>query len=309
MIHPISRQFLLEFGHFSFEKAAAKQIAKSIRKAVAESDGTFDTYRVFSAFLRAAHCGLTEVIKLFVKFDASLICTSRNGVTALSEAAVGGRVETVTYLIRAGAAVNHDCLQRKIPLLLAAQCGHEKVVSRILASCDVSVNKANERGETALYWAAKKGHEKVVSKLLAAHAIVDSADLDGKTSLYWAARNGHTRVVRQLIVANATIDQESIQGHTALCWAACGGHKEIVSLLLWANARIEERIYSVALSSVFPIIEKAAQWRRVVDLSLLLRPFELPVLVVHDIYKSLNSRNQTLSRYCLWELLKTLKRL
>jgi ankyrin repeat protein len=47
----------------------------------------------------------------------------------------------------------------------------------------------------------------VVKTLLAAKAEVNKANNDGETPLYWASRNGHVEVVKTLLAAEADVDK------------------------------------------------------------------------------------------------------
>ena len=56
-----------------------------------------------------------------------------------------------------------------------------EVVKTLLAA-EAEVNKADNGGETPLYWASYNGHVEVVKTLLAAKAEVNKADSDGEDS-------------------------------------------------------------------------------------------------------------------------------
>jgi ankyrin repeat protein len=52
----------------------------------------------------------------------------------------------------------------------------------------------------------------VVKTLLAAEADVNKADDDGETPLYWASHKGHLEVVKVLLAAEAEVDKANDEG-------------------------------------------------------------------------------------------------
>lgn len=100
--------------------------------------------------------------------------TSSTLDTGLLYAAREGRIESLTSLLRAGAAVNAQYTKRTA-LEAAAGRGHLEVVEKLLAAgADINALAAEAHGRTALGAAAGGGHLKVVEKLLAVGAKINT---------------------------------------------------------------------------------------------------------------------------------------
>ena len=95
-----------------------------------------------------------------------------------------------------------------------------------------NINKADEDGETPLYWAAWNGHTKMAKMLIEAEVDVNKANKYGRTPLYWAARGGYTEIAKMLIEAKADVNKADTDGRTPLHRAAKNEHLDIVTLLL-----------------------------------------------------------------------------
>lgn len=63
-------------------------------------------------------------------------------------------------------------------------------------------------GKTPLTLAAEYGHERIVSMLLAFGAAISQPDDKSRTALCLAAENGHSGVVEQLLAAGAEVDAD-----------------------------------------------------------------------------------------------------
>jgi ankyrin repeat protein len=126
----------------------------------------------------------------------------------------------------------------RTPLSLAAENGHEDVVSVLLLNDSVNINNKDIRYlRTPLSWAAGNGHYGVVKLLLAKSEVEpDSKDSGGRTPLSWAAANGHDSVVKFLLTKDGVASDSKAtwyyKGRTPLSWAAANGHRAVVELLL-----------------------------------------------------------------------------
>ena len=87
------------------------------------------------------------------------------------------------------------------PLFIAAQKGHQPVVTALLADPRTAPNLAKIDGATPLLIAAQKGHLPVVTVLLDDLRIdPNQAMIDGATPLYTAALFGHLDIVQALLL-------------------------------------------------------------------------------------------------------------
>jgi ankyrin repeat protein len=132
----------------------------------------------------------------------------------------------VATLIEQGAAVS-DQLADGSTALAWAVYGDDKRVAQMLlkAGAAVTVNVANDYGETPLTLACLTGDGEMVEELLAAGADAKASRSTGETALMIAAGSGSLRAVDSLIKHGADINAaESSQGQTALMWAAAEKH-------------------------------------------------------------------------------------
>jgi ankyrin repeat protein len=139
------------------------------------------------------------------------------------EACERGQLDTVSFLLGAGADIN-CCFN--FPLILAARAGHDAVVEALLAAGAVVPD--GDRTAYVLEDAAKGGCLVLGRRLLTAHRhavhVLDRA-------LAAAAKGGHVQVIGALIAAGANV---SVSAHRfePLLDALAGGHPEAARLLL-----------------------------------------------------------------------------
>ena len=132
--------------------------------------------------------------------------------------------------------VDLDCRDSRgyIPLMVAADRGHDDVVAQLLIQADISPNTASAEGYTPLICAARSGCTASV-RLLAARADVDLnfQAPGGLTALLWAIKMGH-EVVVQILLSHADIDVNTgvHAGWTPFLAAVTYNNEGMVKLLL-----------------------------------------------------------------------------
>lgn len=131
-------------------------------------------------------------------------------------AAAEGHLSTVTWLLAQTPrlAEVEDDYGRKL-FAFAAEFGYDAVMGELL------VEKPHLIDIDYLILAAENGHEKIVTQLLAAKpALVKESDLLDQTALHVAAAGGHEKIVAQLLTFDPTlIDAENNRRETALSLA------------------------------------------------------------------------------------------
>lgn len=120
-------------------------------------------------------------------------------------------------------------------VLHAAQVGPAELQK--LVDLDVSVNSADDDGDTALMQAADEGKLEAVRTLIAAGANVNARNKDGETALMMAADEGHTEIVKALIAAGADVQLHDEDNQSALMKAVDEKHEDTASVLRAAGAR------------------------------------------------------------------------
>ena len=200
------------------------------------------------------------MVELFLKAGASIDVRTNFGETPLFGAVRAGNFEVVNKLLDEGAKVNLAVAGARIaagttfgetPLICAAKNGHVDIVKRLLAVANVSIDKSDDDGATALYKVAMKGNIQIVELLLQAGADTEVRTNFGETPLFRAVKNGHASVVRMLLKAGAKVDASVVAvhiaadgtfGETALFSASKNGQTEIVNALLAAGANLNTAV-------------------------------------------------------------------
>ena len=124
--------------------------------------------------------------------------------------------------------------------MAASQCGHLRVVERLLAA-GASTNHQAQFGRFALCEAARKGHFDILQRLIDAGADVNLSWGDGTTALILAVQGGDgagaAAAVGALIAAGADLEaHELLSGFTALMQASVLGRADVVFALVKAGA-------------------------------------------------------------------------
>uniref|UniRef100_A0A3P8VJ75 Uncharacterized protein n=1 Tax=Cynoglossus semilaevis TaxID=244447 RepID=A0A3P8VJ75_CYNSE len=85
-------------------------------------------------------------------------------------------LDTVKYLLRAGAAVSHRDIMGFTCLHLAAKVGHFDIVHHLVSKASKHINCQDDGGWTPITWSIEYKHKEVVYLLLAKGADVNIRD-------------------------------------------------------------------------------------------------------------------------------------
>ncbi|KAJ5100890.1 hypothetical protein N7456_006942 [Penicillium angulare] len=179
----------------------------------------------------------------------------QNGSSALLWAAQHGRDMTAQTIISERAQEEIVTGKRphvwtmpeanQTPLSLAAEHGHESIVSMLLAQDYVDVNNGDSLGRTPLFCAAQNGHTSIVQLLLEVECVdayirsnkcFRPCTGQGRTPFLVAAEYGQDAVIKALLDRGIDSTEKDADGYTSLALAAENGHKSVVCLLLEKNA-------------------------------------------------------------------------
>lgn len=178
--------------------------------------------------------GHLSVFETLMAADADLnYVNTVDGSSLLHHAAVGGKGEIISLVLRKGADIDALDNKGRSPLAWAAQkrlplpkenC-RVRIVERLLAAgADLNIRNPYD-GSVPLHHAAKGGHDGTLAVFLFRGADKDALDNDGMSPLMWAAREGH--VGEALLAAGADLSIRSTDFHNFsaldLCCAADGG--------------------------------------------------------------------------------------
>lgn len=189
----------------------------------------------FSALAYAVRHGHDAIVDMLLNKHPSVDERS-NALGALYQAAVKGRADIFTKLLRRGAPLD-AIINGQTPLHIAARFGQHEIVRIILEEhADVNATVKEDQGgilglrlrihrlerATALHLAVEEGHEIVVDMLLASGASVDSRNIEELTPLHMAAFKGRDKMVGKLLEKGAAIDDEAEHGKLVLHFAVQG---------------------------------------------------------------------------------------
>lgn len=168
------------------------------------------------------------------------------GAPLIALAARAGSIETLRYLISAGANLNASTPVNETPLMLAAYFRDDGNVStdrhdaavRLLVESGASLENI-PNSYTPLAYAAYNNRQRALRFLIDRGARVDADASGGKvyinTPLMMAAIQGHRDVVRMLLVAGADPLIRVSDGHTAREFALKYRHSHVEPLLACAE--------------------------------------------------------------------------
>ncbi len=142
----------------------------------------------------ASLCNLVSKIQV-TNHTKELIDQAKRDNSDLFWAAEEGASQDLCTLLDKGINPNF-IYQGTTPLIVAAGNGHLSSVKALLQA-GASVNRTNDRGQTALSWAASHGHTDIVFLLLA-HGAHDIPDYEGKTALSCAIAHHHNEIAHTL---------------------------------------------------------------------------------------------------------------
>jgi ankyrin repeat protein len=183
----------------------------------------------------AAH-GRTACVETLLSYEkVHLNDLNTNGDTALHQASVQGHSESVSMLIKNGAALDIKNLQGYIPFHAAVIKGRTECIELLLGDDKVFVNTVHdsENGLTALMMASSCGHSKSVSMLIKNGADLDRKDALGSTALHHAANSGRTECIEVLLgIDKVLVNAANGKGVTALHLSCMNGHNKSVSMLI-----------------------------------------------------------------------------
>lgn len=116
------------------------------------------------------------------------------------QAALDGE-EALKELLKTNVSINKADIDGNTALHYLCSYGKDEAVELLLKN-KARVNLQNNRGDTALHRASSKGHKKIVSLLLGRGASVDIRNCDGQKPLQIAQRMKHKKVVKLLKSVN-----------------------------------------------------------------------------------------------------------
>jgi ankyrin repeat protein len=203
-----------------------------------------------AALITAARSAPRSTIEALVGQQRELLkVPDAAGSTLLHHAAGFGALDTMEWLLDAGADVNTRNRLKSTPLHWAID---NEMKTRMLLSRGADVNARQVEGRTPLYQAALLGDGHAMIRLLLQNgANVNLATANGRTPIMAAAGRGDVEALRLLIDAQADVNATDSAGETALMLAASDTRPDAVRFLLdhGADARARTKRNETALGN------------------------------------------------------------
>ncbi|XP_028406323.1 ankyrin repeat domain-containing protein 16-like [Dendronephthya gigantea] len=197
-----------------------------------------------SCLLLCARYGQVDMLRCLVEdCGESLEQWNSDGKRALHEAALGGHLECVRYLINKDVEI--DCLKRAdwTPLMLACTKDNMDIISELIEA-GANPKLSNKDGWTAFHIATREGHLGIVQYFLDMFPTIwDTVSNNGRTPLHTAALHGHLETVELLLkCGHYKPDCMDSCGTTPLMDSIRGNFVDVADLLITKHhARSEAR--------------------------------------------------------------------
>ncbi len=212
------------------------------KQGVAEDPQKMDQYLSMAAMSAYWIDGLEEIVSLVQilkepqPYDIHRV--NELGESPLHGASKKGYLQVVELLFRLGAdAIIEKRVSGRTALFLAATCGHEHVIKRLL-SRGAEIDVRDSLGWTPLRAAAVYYHKATLETLLQKGADLRIEDDWGHTPFYSLAKRGMCDLAAIFLDHGAYIDEVDDFGWTALHWVAKEGMCDMAALLIERGARV-----------------------------------------------------------------------
>lgn len=184
----------------------------------------------FTPLMEAVKSGKLARLTLVLSEKPDVSARTIEGVEALALAAEIGHAGMVRRLLNAGARALPAAGSIR-PLPQAVRAGSLETV-KLLVEHKADVNEPGGNGKTPLILAAQNGHEDIISYLLERGAEVNGRNAaDGTTALMWAANTGRARIVELLLESGGDARLIAKDGWSAGEAARMAGHDDIAAKL------------------------------------------------------------------------------
>ncbi|XP_046550945.1 uncharacterized protein LOC124260704 isoform X4 [Haliotis rubra] len=190
--------------------------------------------KIVSECLEKGHIGM---VKLLLKKGASLTANDMDRYSPLARACEKGDIEMVKLLLEKGASVTAIDRYGYSPLARACQKGDIEIVKLLLEKGE-SVTAIDRYGYLPLARACQKGDIEIVKLLLEKGASVTAIDMDGYSPLARACKKGDIEIVKLLLEKGASVTAIDRYRYLPLAIACEKGDMEIVKLLLEKGASV-----------------------------------------------------------------------
>ncbi len=189
-----------------------------------------------------------EVIRLLVNNKADVNAKDASGNSPLHSAVRNARIDVIKALIDSGAEVNQANYDGQTPIFLAAT----PEIAAMLQNAKANLNFTDLKGNNPLMTKISNRQTDTALWLISNHVSVEKANEEGDTPLHMAAKYGNDAVVKELLKNGAGVGAVNKKGDTPLHLAASAA---VVDLLLKAGAVTD----IVNTNKLIPIVAAAGR--------------------------------------------------
>ena len=221
-------------------------------------------------FMSVCDSGDEEEIDDLLEKGANINTTTIDGVTALHQAVIDGKLDTIKLLLDKGADINAQDYEGWTPLHAAVCCGSLPIV-KLLCEKDADLTLVNSDKELAVDLAEDDEIKEYLEEQLKERNIDAEECRDrefntmmrdctewircgkyldkphprtGATALHVAASKGYNQLIGMLIRAGANVHAKDMEGWTPLHAAAHWGEKDACRILIENGAKVADKNYA-----------------------------------------------------------------
>jgi len=144
----------------------------------------------------------------------------------------------VEVLIKSGAKLDMQNIQKETPLHLAVQIG-EKEIAKMLIDAGAELDLQNKNEKTPLHLAVEYGYTNIAKMLIEVMKDLDIQGESKRSPLHIAIRLGHTKMAKMLIEAGANVNLQDRSGQTPLHMAADYNNFDLAKLLIEMGSKTD----------------------------------------------------------------------
>jgi len=183
--------------------------------------------------MEAAEGGSVEVVKFLMEKGADPNEKGTHGGTPLHEAARKGHIEVVKLLLDAGASASaKEEYTGAVPLMRAVDAENLECVKVILENAKDTIDiRDSYHKRSALLMAIKDNKIEIAHYLIRSGASLSVSDKKGQTALHYAAKLGLKETVDLLLEKGANINMKDKKNALPYMVAFGKGHEELADLL------------------------------------------------------------------------------